>query len=271
MLRALWGNKFGKLAIILIACLSVYLWNAPFVEFSVRTIFGAIAFPLQNVTAFVGYEIGQTGSFLSSLGTLKRENERLSEENTDLRAENANLADQSRENDLLREELKLAPRDRFDIVSAEVIGRENASSGGEVILNKGTSSGIEKGMAVISGSGVLVGRVVELTPFSSRVLLISDSGSAINVVVGPNEARGIVRGEYGLGLVLDMVLQAETFAAGDEAITSGLGGDLPRGLLIGSVVSTESSPDRLFRRGTIASPIRLDEVRFVSVIVGSKP
>ncbi len=270
MFRALWKNKFGKLAIIIAGCLAVYLWNSPFIAFSMRTVFGAIAFPLQNVTAFVSYHIGQAGSFFSSIGTLKQENERLLEENANLKAGNANLADQSRENELLRKEMQLAPRDRFNLLSAEVIGRDSASSGGAILINKGTSSGVGNGMAVIVGSGVLIGRVVEVTPFSARVLLISDSASAINAVAGTHEARGVVRGEYGLGLVLDMVLRSDTIASGDEVITSGLGGDIPRGLLIGTVSSIELSADQLFQRATLASPIHLDRVRFVSVVVNAK-
>lgn len=270
MFRALWRNKFGKLAIIIVGCLMVYLWNSPFIAFSARTVFGAIAFPAQNVTAFVGYHVGHLASFFASIGTLKKENERLSEENTNLKAENVALADQSRENEMLRQELQLAPRNTFNLLSAEVIGRDDVSSGGAVLINKGTASGVEKGMAVIVGSGTFIGRVIEMTPFSSRVLLVSDSGSAINAVAGMHEARGVVRGEYGLGLVLDMVLQSDTLVSGDEVITSGLGGDMPRGLLIGSVTSIEPSADRLFQRATLASPIRLDRIRFVSVIVNAK-
>lgn len=270
MFRVLWNNKFGKLAIILAGCCVVYFWNSPFIAFSARTVFGTIAFPLQNVTAFVGYHVGQLASFFSSIGTLKRENEQLLEENTNLKAENALLADQSRENELLRQEIQLAPRDRFSLIAAEVIGRDSASSGGAVLINKGTSSGVGKGMAVIAGAGTLIGRVAEVTPLSSRVLLISDSGSAINAVAGAHEARGVVRGEYGLGLVLDLVLQSDTLASGDEVITSGLGGDIPRGLLIGSVTSIESSADRLFQRATLASPLHIDQIRFVSVVINAK-
>ena len=270
MLRALWRNKFGKLAIITAGCLSVYAWNSPFVEFSMRTIFGAIAFPFQSVVAFVGYHARQAGSFLSSIGALKQENERLQTENMNLRSDNARLADEDRENELLRKELELAPRNQFRLTAAEVIGRDSASFGGAILINRGSSSGIEKGMSVIVGKGVIVGRIVETTLFSARVLLISDSGCAIGAIVGRSESRGVVRGEYGLGLLLDMVLQTDTLLSGDEVITSGLGGDVPRGLLIGTVISVESSADRLFQRATIAAPVKFDQIRFVSIILNAE-
>jgi rod shape-determining protein MreC len=270
MVRFIWNNKFGKLILILLGCVAVFLWNPPFVAFSLRTAVGTVTFPFQNVGSFFGYHAGRIGSFLGSIGRLKQENERLLEENIDLKAEVAALADVSRENAALRTERGLAPYAQFELKAAEVMGRDDVSSGGAILLNVGELAGIRKGMAVVVGKGTLIGRVVETTPLASRVLLLSDSASAVNAVAGATEARGVVRGEYGLGLTLDMVLQSETLREGDEVITSGLGGEVPRGLLIGTITRVESSTDRLFQYATIASPIRFDRVRFVSVIIGTK-
>lgn len=271
MLQALWKTKSGKLAVILFGCAAIFVWNPSYVAFSFRTIFGAAAFPLQNIVAFVGYYTGEVGSFVSSVGQLKRENENLLNENISLKAKNAALADQERENEALRIDAGLLPRDRYDFKAAEVIGRDIASSGSAILLNTGDVAGVRKGMAVVVGAGVLVGRIVETTPFSSRAVLISDSGSAVNAVSGVSEARGVVRGEFGLGLVLDMVLQSDIIKDGDTVITSGLGGDMPRGLLIGTVTTVESSPDGLFQRATLASPVRFDRLRFVSVVIKALP
>lgn len=271
MLQTVWKTKFGKLAVILLGCVAIFVWNPSYVTFSLRTLFGAVAFPLQNVAAFVGYYTGEVGSFVSSVGRLKRENEALLNENTALKAKNAALADRERENDALRAEAGLLPRDRYDFKAAEVIGRDIASSGSAILLNAGDVAGVRKGMAVVVGAGVLVGRVVETTPFSSRAIFISDSGSAVNAVSGVSEARGVVRGEFGLGLVLDMVLQSDIVKTGDTVISSGLGGDMPRGLLIGTVTTVESSPDGLFQRATLASPVRFDRIRFVSIVIKVLP
>lgn len=270
MFRFLWGNKFGKLFLLLAVCAAVFAWNPSFVSFTLRTTLGTMLTPVHNVVALFGYHANQVGSFLSSVGSLKVENERLLEETIELRARVAMLSDVVRENELLREERGLLSRDRFDFKSAEVIGRDSVSSGGAILINIGETAGVRKGMAVVVEKGVLIGRVVETSPFSSRILLVSDSESALNAISGADEARGIVRGEYGLGLVLDMVLQTDTLREGDEVITSGLGGDVPRGFLIGTVTSIESSNDRLFQRATLVSPVRFDRLRFVSVVLEAK-
>ncbi len=256
---------------ILSGCLVLFLWNPPFVAFSLRTVLGTVAFPLQNILSFLGYHTERVGSFFLSVGDLKRENERLLEENINLKADVAALSDVSRENATLREERGLVPYAQFELKAAEVMGRDDASSGGAILLNVGETAGIRKGMAVVVGKKTLIGRVVETTPFASRVLLLSDSASAVNAIAGATEARGVARGEYGLGLALDMVLQSETLREGDEVITSGLGGEVPRGLLIGTITKVESSADRLFQYATLVSPVRFDQVRFVSVIVRTKP
>ncbi len=270
MFRTLWKNRFGKLAIIIAGCLAVFFWNPRFVAFSFRTVVGVAAFPLQNVLSFIGYNTGQVGSFFASVGHLKQENEQLRAENIELRAKDAALADVSRENNSLRKEIGLLPRDRFVLKEAEVIARDDVSSGGAILLNVGDAAGVRTGMAVVVGNGILIGRVVETTLFSSRVLLLSDSGSVVNAIAGATEARGVVRGEYGLGLVFDMVLQSDTLRAGDEVITSGLGGDVPRGLFVGTATSVESSADRLFQHATLSLPIHFDQLRFVSVILNTK-
>jgi len=119
---------------------------------------------------------------------------------------------------------------------------------------------------VIVENGILIGKVVEVFPVSARIMLLSNGESLVSGVSLESEAKGIVKGEYGLGLTLDMVLQKDTIKVGDTIITSGLGGDIPRGLVIGTLQNVHFSSDKLFQQATIVLPVRLDALRYVFVI-----
>jgi rod shape-determining protein MreC len=190
-----------------------------------------------------------------------------------LLSENARLAALAKDDEALRVELKLLPRGIFSLKSSQVIGRDAADDGYALRIDQGSLAGIKQGMPVIVASqdahtaaGVLVGRISEVFPASATVMLVSDPESRINAVVPDTDARGIVKGEHGLGALLDMVLQADVIRSGDTVVTSGLGGDMPEGLFIGTLQEPGFSPDKLFRRAAIVFPTRYDRLRYVFVI-----
>jgi len=223
---------------------------------------------MEGAASFFGFRFKELGTFISSIGSVKREREALLSENIELRAKNALLKNISQENKELREEIGLLPKKQFKLLEGEVIGREASSLNGRVVINVGSRNGVREGMPVIVGKGVLVGRISGVGPISSGVLLLSHPESAVNAIENETQSSGIVRGEYGLGLLFDMVLQTDSIRDGDDVVTSGLGGDVPKGLLIGTVTQKESSLDRLFQRATLVSPVQFDRIHFVSVILG---
>ena len=83
-------------------------------------------------------------------------------------------------------------------------------------------------------------------------------------------AKGVIKGEYGLGLIFDMILQTDSIQSGDEIVTSGIGGQLPRGLLVGTVQNVHASDDHLFQQATVVSPLQISKLQFVFVVVGNK-
>lgn len=263
-------SKFSTFFSLLAIGMAMILWSPDFVTFSLHRVFGTIAAPFQGFTSFLGFQFHGVTSFFESVGSLKSENERLSSENLDLLAENALLRDEAKENERLRKEIDLLPRDRFSFRAAEVIGQDSASSGGWIVIRSGAQNGTRVGMPVVVGKGMLIGRIVEVSAFSAKVLLLSDSSSAVNAVDELTGARGIVKGEYGTGLTLDMVLPSDSLAGGDTVITSGLGGEFPRGLLIGSVNAVRPSPDQLFQQASIVPPIRYRELTVVFILTETR-
>ncbi len=204
--------------------------------------------------------------FLGSIGDLKEENERLIKENNRLLADNALLSDIESENRELRSELELAPRKKYNLEASFVTAQDPQGLGNYLIIDKGANKGIKDGMPVIVSSGILTGRVIEVYPQSAKVVLITDPSSVVNAEVEDSEAKGIIKGEYGLGIVMDMIPQNKVIKEGDRVITSGLGGEMPRGLYVGEVSNVGQSEDKLFQQASIVSPVDFSSLKIVFVI-----
>lgn len=232
----------------------------------VRTVVATVTFPIEKVFSVLAFEVRDFFGFFGSIGELKGENERLEKERVRLLAENAKFTDIMKENEELRRELELLPRENYRLKGVEVIGRDVSGLGNWLTVDQGSLQDVRVGMSVIAEGGVLVGEVAETFPGSARVRLLSNPESLVNGIAVDTEAKGIVKGEHGLGLLFDMVLQADTLKSGDQVVTSGLGGRMPQGLLIGTIQETGFSDDRLFQRAVVVSPIKSDRLRYVFII-----
>lgn len=206
--------------------------------------------------------------FLGSIGELKSENEKLLQENRELLAKNALLKDIESENKLLHQELGLSPRKNYVLEASFVIAQDPQSLGNYLIIDKGEKNGLKPGMPVIISNGILAGKITEVYPTSARVALISDKNSAVNAEIEDSGARGILRGAYGLGLEMDMISQSEVVKEGDTVITSGLGGDMPRGLYVGKIKEAGQSADKLFQQASLISPVDFPSLRVVFAVKG---
>ena len=105
-----------------------------------------------------------------------------------------------------------------------------------VIINKGSKENIELGMAVLD-EGFLVGKVVEVNFFTSRVLLISDINSKIPISLEPGDIQAIMSGKDKQEGVLQYVKDKNLLAINEEMIvlTSGAGGLFKSGIPIGTI------------------------------------
>lgn len=231
-----------------------------------RRIFLEAAYPFQKMFYFGSQSVSGAFGVLGSIGDLKKENERLIKENNSLAFEAAESENVKKENAALREQLNLAPRKKFDLVAGFVIGQDPQRLGSWIMIDKGESSGIKAGMPVIAYEGIMVGKVGETYQNSSKITLLTDSESAVNASDTETGARGILKGEYGLGIILDMVTQTEALNVGDTVMTSGLGSDLPKGLLIGKISEIRTTGDKLFQQAIIFSRIKYTNLESVFVI-----
>jgi len=255
-----------KLMAILAVC-SLLVFLNPKQAFSpLRNFFLTAAHPFQKIFYILSKKTGDTMEFLGSISNLHAENERLIKENSSLISEISNLRQEKKENENLREQLGLIPKKKFDLEAAYVIGQDPQKFGSWLIIDKGTSSGIEAGMPVIVFQGIIIGRISEAYLTSSKIELLTNSLSSINASDSETNSRGIVRGEFGLGVLLDMVAQTDVLNVGDEVVTSGLGSDVPKGLLIGKIQEIKTTQDKLFQQALIVPSVRYSNLETVFVI-----
>lgn len=220
--------------------------------------------PFQSLFSWAAFEVRETGTFLSSINTLKEENESLHHEVLSLRATTASLAFLEEENGALREELDLQKKNNFTLVTAEVIARDGAAS---LWIDRGAQQGIQTGMPVIVHGKILVGRIYTITPFASEVRLLSHPESLIASLVEGAKTESIVRGDHGTGLLLDLARPNEQVKSGAAVMTAGMSDGLPSGLFIGTIDTPKLSGDQLFQQASILPPVRADILRFLSVIL----
>ena len=148
------------------------------------------------------------------------------------------------DNRTLRGLLNFTPGERATFVSARVIADGGGPFVRSVIVNAGARDGLRKGQAVVTGAG-LVGRVSETGGRSARVLLLTDLNSRIPVVAEQSRTRAILAGDNSARPRLVFLPENAKLIPGERIVTSGHGGALPAGLLVGIVTSAGEGTVRI--------------------------
>jgi len=177
---------------------------------------------------------GGLAAVFGDIRSLRDQNRLLAGENSRLRRQLAELQGAARENQDLRRALDFERAYGRRMLAAEVIGRGPDSFSRTLTIDRGELDGVRVGMVVASGAG-LVGRVREVGPHVAVVQTLADPLSRVNAYTVTSGLDGTVIGGPG-GLLMEIEPRLGVgAAAGEWALTSGVGGLYPRGLLIGQV------------------------------------
>lgn len=249
-----------------IVCAVLLWWNPTGILTPVRNILWRAVEPIAMFFQYSRMAISDMAGSVVHIGTLRKENTQLTAEVITLRSKMADLEDVQKENDQLRSEMGTALRRSDYLATALVVGYDSRGVGDWLLINKGSREGLMSGMAVVSGEGVLVGSIEEVLDSTSRVRLITHPKTVFNVHTVETQAKGVVRGKFGLGILFDSVLQTESIHSGDRVVTSEWGEQYPPGLFVGTVSEVGVSDDGLFQQATIVSPINFFDIRSVTVV-----
>ena len=228
-------------------------------DFRVKTL-DVLRVPLRLISGSV-YVLRDVANFRE----IRTENKILKANLANLETELLNLKEARLENERLKKLLDFKESDRRKFVPALVIARDPSGLNDTVIIDRGRKDKIEKGMIVISGSG-LAGRVMETGWRISRVLLITDYDSTFSGVVERTRDEGAVSGNMRAGLVMKYLDLGCGAKKGDKVITSGLYGVFEKGLLIGEVMSIEHDSSGLYMSAVIKPEVDIRKLEEVLIV-----
>jgi rod shape-determining protein MreC len=237
-------------------------------------------------------------------GSLVRENEDLRKQVEELQVQvAAQQSDEARIQEL--EDALGVKQNRPDdqLLGANVIAQDPSGLKKMVAIDRGSGDGVEEGMVVLSRSGSLVGTVATVYKAYAWIRLITDPDSAVNAqvnvgatstqVLTPDQpsstpapsasptpapggsdgasVRGVADGDLRQGIILDLLPPDAAIAKGTLVVTSGLGGNFPPGILIGSIKEIEQRPQAAFKKATLEPAAQLSSLETVLVLVSFKP
>lgn len=154
---------------------------------------------------------------------------------------------------------------QYEYVTATVIGREISPFLQYIIIDKGSDDGVQYGMPVVTQQG-LVGKVDAVIATASRIKLITDSTSVVNVLLQTAEVEAQLNGSLTGDLSLDMIPLDSYVEAGDVVLTSGLGGNYPPNIFVGQVLSVQKRDNALFQTASVQPIVNFESINAVLVI-----
>lgn len=225
--------------------------------------------PAMVILEAAGSWTAESVEALVEMKVLRAENEELRRRLERLKGIESEVFELREENERLRRLLSFTERSAHRFIPAQVIGRSPDNWSSLIKVDKGTAHGVRKDMPVVTDAG-LVGRVIQVSPTVSTVMLLTDRESRVGAMVQRSRDAGVVSTELGEKDLLHLRLfSAEAdVVVGDRVITSGLGVVFPEGLLIGQVVGVRTDEGGLVKYAVVEPVSNLDRLEEVLLVDG---
>lgn len=270
-------TKYMLLALTLVCVLSIFgglvlnINGGP-----LKTIAGYIFVPMQQGINNTGAWIFNTANDFRTLSEVLAENEKLKEQNAELTNQLTNTKMDQYELENLRELFQLSEKyPTYDTVAASVIAKDSGNWFSSFTINRGENHGIQPGMNVIAGSG-LVGIVVDVGPNYAKVRSIIDDVNNVSAMVPSTGDNFNVSGNLktmneSMVITFSELRDDENqVKIGDPVVTSYVSDQYHQGILIGYIASVENGPNNLTKIGTITPVADFEHLEDVLVILKTK-
>jgi rod shape-determining protein MreC len=233
---------------------------------SVRALLSVPVAPLQFIVNLPAQWIGDIRTIINTHDNLVNENLSLKSDQLLLQSRLQRLIAIESENTYLKALMQSAQKVKTKTLIAELLAVDSEPFMNRVVLDKGSRHGVYDGQPVLDATGVM-GQVTQVTPFTSRVLLVNDPHSGVAVQDVRTGMRSVAVGDSYTGkLRLLYVSKTTDVQPGDMFMTSGLGDHYPEGYPVGKVISVTNNPSQQFKEVLLEPSARLESSRQVLLI-----
>jgi rod shape-determining protein MreC len=230
--------------------------------------------PAQTQVARFGRSWHLSAGSLLAGPKLARENAALKARVLDLSAQNSGLRAAQAENIRLRRLLGFEQTSLRPLLAAQVSALKPNSHFDTLTLNQGSAQGVHPKSVVLAPNGALVGQVLDVSPQSCDVLLLTDADSSVGALVhnhSPHPPIGLCQGQ-GLGRMQVTYLRSDAVLhVGDAVTTSGLGGVFPAAIPIGQIASISVDKTRSLETAVLRPSADFDHLEEAFVIESLPP
>ena len=241
--------SFKKYVYLLLLVAVFFAFNLTGFSKSIKNFFYAFSSPIQKTfwTAGIGFS-----NFFGSIfagNFLKEENGFLYLKIQELTGEIAGLKELKKENEDLREALGVGMAEEFHLMFCSIVNKDISQD--SILVNKGAKDGVLKGLPVITSQKIVLGKIGEVYDNFSEVILVSNEKSSFDAKVSDKGISGVVKGKGSSSAYLDLIPKDKEVLVGDAVITSALGGNFPKGLLIGTIKEVNKSDVEAFQTADV--------------------
>ena len=233
---------------------------------------GVVTAPLQRGVTGIGNGIGTFLSTAIEMGQYKHLYEDSQNKISELEDSVREIDSLRNENDRLRALLEFKQRETSrQMVAAQVAGKNPDNWYSEILLSKGTTSGINIDNVVVTDKG-LVGCVTEVGPTWSKVTTVLDVSASVGCMLSRSGDTAMAEGDAELAqngeCSMNYISKDATVVVGDSVETSGIGSVYPAGIFIGKISGITPDLQGLYNKATIKTAVDFNALKEVMVIIG---
>jgi len=224
----------------------------------------AITYSAFIINLPVNFTADTTKSFFEFFNfNIHQENKILKDQVNKLISEKNELLFFKNENDNLKRNLGIRNQGEYAALLVKVIKEDTSEFGKSFSITKGSSENLELGQAVVKNN-IYLGRISEVNLLSSKVMIVTDAGSRIPIVIPSKGVNAILKGDGYSNVELLFLPTSVNLDNNDQIYTSGTDGIIKEGLYVGKVIVKEDKNKK--KKYSVDLGFKEHQLNYVSVL-----